>query len=474
MTPIIHTKPDDKVVVYMATRKLYDMLPAAYNSLLAFNNLDHVYLLIEDDTFPHKLPENVTTVNVSGQDLFRHDGPNFRTRYSYMILLRAALTKLFPDLNRILSMDVDTIVHESLLPLWDLDLNESYFAAVTEPKSRHIRGYPYPNFGVCMLNLEHLRKDGMDDTIIAELNTVSHKYPEQDAFVRNCGMRFTPLPSDYNDTSTGFKITEHTDHAIVTHYAGFNEWTDFDIVSYWLKHTTPPKRTVVYMGNRNYYGMITTAAKSLLAHSPVDEIVFLTEDDTFPEKLPPIIRTVNVKNQQIFDPYGPNIHHYYTYMTLMRAALSKVLPDEDRVLLLDPDTIVEDDISPIWATDLTNKYFAGVKETRNNDHTPPYYNAGVMLMNLKKLREDEMDDRMIHEINTVKYRHLEQDVLNFLCKPFIHSLPAMYNASFVSDPVQHPLISHYLSTAKKYLPKAQEPYKDIPWNELKYVKGDRT
>ena len=471
MTPVIRTKPTDRVAVYMSTRNLYDRLPAAYNSLLAYTKLDHVYLLIEDDTFPYKLPANVTAVNVSGQDIFPHDGPNYVTRYSYMILLRAALTRLFPDLSRILSIDVDTIVHESLLPLWDHDLTGAYFAAVPEPVSHKVRGYPYPNFGVCIINLDYLRTTGMDDTVITELNTVQHLYPEQDAFVKHCGQFWNKLPSDYNDTSIGFKITAPTNHSIVTHYAGFKDWTRFPLVQYWLKHTTPPKRTVVYMGNRKYYPMLTTAAKSLLSHSPVDEIVFLTEDNTFPEPLPSIIRTVNVSGQQLFRPDGPNIHPYYSYMTLMRAALPIILPDEDRVLLLDPDTIVVDDISHIWATDLTYSYFAAVKETRNNDHVPPYYNAGVMLMNLAKMREDGLADRIVETINTVKYQHLEQDALNFLCKPFIFSLPSEYNASFVSDPTEHPRIMHFLAAAKKFLPEAQEPYATKNWNELPFVKG---
>lgn len=468
--PVIHTKPNDKVVVYMATRNLYSVLPAAYNSLLAFTDVDHVFLLIEDDAFPSRLPKKVTAVNVKKQQFFHDNGPNYNTRYSYMILLRAALAKIFPDTDRILSMDADTIVHESLLPLWDMDMTNAFFAAVTEPASTKGRGYPYPNFGVTMFNLALLRETGMDDTIIAELNTVKHLYPEQDAFVLHCGRRFNPLPSDYNDTSATFGVTAPTNHTIVTHYPGVGDWSRFPLVQYWLHHTTPQKRTVVYMGNRNYYHHLVNAAKSLLCHSPVDEIVFLTEDDSFPLDIPSIIRVVNVKNQTIFDQNGPNIHGYYTYMTLMRAALSKVLPNEERVLLLDPDTIVVDDISPIWATDLTYSYFAAVLETRNNDHVPPYYNAGVMLMNLRKLREDGLDERIISTINTVKYRHLEQDVLNFLCKPFIRSLPSEYNASFVSDPTDHPRIRHYLDRAKRDLPTAQQPFVNLTWDNVKFAK----
>lgn len=465
--PVIHTKPGEKIVCYLSTHHLYHVLPAAYNSLLAYTPVDHVYLFVEDDKLPYKLPANVTAVNISGQDIFPEDGPNYHSRYTYMILFKAAMTRIFPDADRVLILDVDTIVREDISDLWALDLDGSYFAAVTEPRSHAIYGFPYPNFGCVMLNLSYLRSSGMDDAIINDLNTRKRMFPEQDAFIYNCGQRFYPLPSDYNDTSIGFKITAPTSHPRITHYAGFNDWTQFWIVQYWMTHTTRPNRSVVYMGNRRYYPMLITAAKSLLYHSQIDDVYFLMEDDAFPDQpdLPDICHCVNVRNQDIFSPSGPNINHYYSYMTLMRAALSKVIPYRDTVLLLDPDTIVVDDIAPIWNFDIQYHYFAAVPETRNNDHThKPYYNAGVMFMNLRKLREDKKDDEIIRIINTTQYRHMEQDVLNFFCTPKILTLPPEYNASFVSDPVEHPRINHYLSFAKKDLPAAQEPYQNLPWN----------
>ena len=34
--PVIHTQPGEKIVAYFCTQNLYDVLPAAYNSLLAY------------------------------------------------------------------------------------------------------------------------------------------------------------------------------------------------------------------------------------------------------------------------------------------------------------------------------------------------------------------------------------------------------------------------------------------------------
>lgn len=227
-------------------------------------------------------------------------------------------------------------------------------------------------------------------------------------------------------------------------------------------------RSVVYIGNPRYYDMLLSASKSLLCNTPVDRIYFLIEDDAFPQPLPPIYQCINVRNQQYFRPHGPNVNGYYTYITLMRAALTKILPhDLDRTLLLDPDTIVTDNIDDLWTLDLSDYYFAAVQETRNHNHTKvPYFNAGVMLLNLSKLRSDHMDDRIIAEINNVRYQHMEQDVLNFLCDGHILPLPAEYNASHCTGPSETERIHHYVSYSKgQFYPNA-EPYKLLSFDDI--------
>lgn len=473
--PIIHTDPNEHAVAMFATRNLYDVLPAAFHSLLAYNPDVHLYLFIETDSLPYMLPAdaNITTVNVSEQTFFPSNGPCFRTRYTYMVLMKTVMTKVFPDLHRIVLMDVDTITCGSISAMWDYDLTSPYFAAVTEPKGSQIRGIPYPNFGFVLLNLDKLRASGKDNEIINELNITYHPYPEQDAFVKICGNRFDPLPPDYNVTVPGFDITGKANHIIVRHFAGFNakDWSSFPSVQYWLTHKTPAPRYVVYAGNRKYYHYLIASAKSLLFHNTVDKIFFLIEDDTIPgEDLPPVIQCINVSAQTVFPPSCPNIMPFYSFMTTLRAGLTRILPDDvDRVLWLDPDTVVCDDISDIWATMLDFYYFAAVQEVRNHNHTRlPYYNAGVMLLNLRKMREDGMGDKIITDINTTRYEHLEQDALNFNCSTNIFPLDSSFSDSYVSAPCNHPRIKHFLAQAKAGFAPAVGPYL-LPWNELKGV-----
>lgn len=232
------------------------------------------------------------------------------------------------------------------------------------------------------------------------------------------------------------------------------------------------RKVAVYMGNRNIYDMMSVAAKSLLSHTKMDRVYFLIDDPTFPEPLPDVIRCVNVHNQQFFPPSCPNIHPHYSYMTLMRSVLSKVLPNEHVVLLLDPDTVVCGDISPLFRTDISNYFFAAVPEVRNHTHVKnPYYNAGVMLMNLDKFRSERIDDTIIQTLNTTHLLHLEQDALNFVCDKNILALPSTYNYSFVSEPITgEPLIRHFLSFAKPEWAEWAEKYRRMSWQTA--MKGD--
>ena len=114
-------------------------------------------------------------------------------------------------------------------------------------------------------------------------------------------------------------------------------------------------KTAVYSGTRNLYEAMSTAAKSLLFHSSVDKIYFLIEDDEFPEKLPSKIETINVSNQEYFPKNSANFKSPFSYMALLRVCYTKLFPNLDKILQLDVDTVVVDNIDELWGIDLTDK-----------------------------------------------------------------------------------------------------------------------
>lgn len=209
-----------RAAVYSGTRNLYPGMVTAAKSLTRNSNVEKIYFLIEDDEFPEQLPPHIETINVSNQVYFPKNGANFRTSFTYMSLLRVCYTKLFPKLDKILQLDVDTVVVDDISELWEIDLDGKMYAAVEEYHSTYKPfGPKYYNIGVAMFNLNEIRKEHADDYSIGYLNCTTTPYIDQDAWNRfhRWGM---DLPVRYNEST----VTGYTDEPAIVHYAGFKDW----------------------------------------------------------------------------------------------------------------------------------------------------------------------------------------------------------------------------------------------------------
>lgn len=210
-----------KAAVYSGTRNLYSSMVTAAKSLVKNSSVDKIYFLIEDDEFPEWLPPQIETINVSGQTYFPKNGINFQTHFTYMSLMRVCYTKLFPDLDRILQLDVDTIVVDNIDPLWDTNLDKAWFAAAIEDYSAYKPYGPrYYNIGVALFNLDKIRADRIDDRLIRFLNKTRAKYIDQDAWNRYGIGKDVALPTRYNESF----VTGYTDSPAIIHFAGYKEW----------------------------------------------------------------------------------------------------------------------------------------------------------------------------------------------------------------------------------------------------------
>lgn len=220
-----------KAAVYTGTRNVYeDMLPSI-KSMLINTDIDRIFMLIEDDSFICDLPEKCKVINVSKQTYFPKNSVNYRSRWSYMILLRSVYTKIFPEYDRILSMDNDTIVYDDISELWDLDLDNYYFAAVKEPGKTEETGSLYTCIGVAMFNLDLLRKTGMDEKVYRELINVRYQFPEQDVYNKLCKDHILELPAEYGMSNW----TTQCDKPKIEHFAAtVGMWTHYDRVRQYM------------------------------------------------------------------------------------------------------------------------------------------------------------------------------------------------------------------------------------------------
>jgi lipopolysaccharide biosynthesis glycosyltransferase len=121
-------------------------------------------------------------------------------------------------------------------------------------------------------------------------------------------------------------------------------------------------------------------------------------------------------------PLNPRAH--YTIDTWTRLWVEEFFPpDVDRVLYLDGDTVVTGDISPLWNVDLGGALLGTVDipgsqrgvthlEMRAEDG---YFNAGVLLIDLKQWRETKAVDTVLGYVDAYPERmtrDVDQEALN--------------------------------------------------------------
>lgn len=122
--------------------------------------------------------------------------------------------------------------------------------------------------------------------------------------------------------------------------------------------------------------------------------------------------------------------------TYIRFELPELLTSLQKVLYLDSDIIIEDDLIELWNTDLDQYYVAAVDNPCFNRYDSlemsasyGYFNAGVLLINLSKWRTDDIKRKAITFLNENKKscKMYDQDALNGVLKGNWKKLPIRWN-----------------------------------------------
>ncbi len=191
---------------------------------------------------------------------------------------------------------------------------------------------------------------------------------------------------------------------------------------------------------------------SLLHHAKRPESIqlYVLLSSDFPverkEQIDQILMRVNAPKAiyfdmgAMYDEVSLNIAHTSS-ATFFRLKLPDLLPHEDRCLYLDTDLLVCDDLSELFRMDFEDCYFASVtaafycdpqrKLAHEKSIDVPdlinYPNAGVLVMNLGKMREDGLSaafDLLVQK----NYPMQDQDVLYKACYGKIKRLRPTFNA----------------------------------------------
>lgn len=123
---------------------------------------------------------------------------------------RVFLPRLLPDEPKILYLDCDTLIVDSLEWLWQLELGQHALAAVSNPfwdndndwhaKLGLQRQDAYFNSGVMLLNLERFRAENLSAAVLehGRANAGWTRFGDQDSLVAVLHHRRLPLPPRWN------------------------------------------------------------------------------------------------------------------------------------------------------------------------------------------------------------------------------------------------------------------------------------
>lgn len=122
-----------------------------------------------------------------------------------------------------------------------------------------------------------------------------------------------------------------------------------------------------------------------------------------------------------------NENAYCTPYTLLRLLADKIEEIPDKILYLDIDIMVGNDLTKLYNIDITNYEYAAVKEKYGCwIIRPDYINAGMLLLNMKKIKETGLLEKARNLLKRRKLLFADQDAIFWsTTKKLI--LPRIYN-----------------------------------------------
>lgn len=162
------------------------------------------------------------------------------------------------------------------------------------------------------------------------------------------------------------------------------------------------------------------------------------------------------------------IRDYYSKTTYYRLFIAEMFPEYEKAIYIDSDTVVQGDISELYAIDIGDNYLGGCHEqamvqvdafgtyaeqvvgvSRHN-----FFNAGMIVINCEQFREHAVLDRFIeylHDYNFVVTQ--DEDYLNLICKDRVYWLDQRWNTEIFGEiayPIEEANILHYIMTSKPW------------------------
>lgn len=259
---------------------------------------------------------------------------------------------------------------------------------------------------------------------------------------------------------------------------------------------------VVFAADDNYVPMLATTIASMLEHAdprrPLDIVVFERNISYLNKKA--LVDFVAAYPHALLRFFDVNLliagydlstnNDHISLETYYRFLVQKVLGKYDKVLYLDSDLVVLDDVCKLYDTDLGDNLLAATRdvdylgnlnmpdgirmkytrETLRMANPYDYFQAGVLVLNVAQMRRLHTVQEWLDIASQGGYIYDDQDILNAECEGRVTYLPADWNVthdcfnrvanvySFApvrefdayNDSRNHPRILHYAGAQKPW------------------------
>lgn len=199
---------------------------------------------------------------------------------------------------------------------------------------------------------------------------------------------------------------------------------------------------LIFAVDNNYAPYLGVAIKSILANASTKYFysIYVLNTDLSEENREKIskyesenvrVEFVDVKEQLDLISGKLHLRDYYTNTTYYRFFIPSLFTQYSKALYLDADIIVLDDISKLFNEEIgenlagavqeevmaTVKVFGDYVEECLDVPCEEYFNAGVLVMNLDKMREEKIEEGFVSLLRRYKFEVTQdQDYLNILCQ----------------------------------------------------------
>lgn len=250
------SKQKEIIPIFFAVDDNYaSLLGVALRSLIDNSSNEYEYnihILVEDiskenmSRISQMQTDNIiiSFVNVSDRLRDVYQRLHLRDYYTQTTYYRFFIPDLFPQFKKGVYLDCDIIINTDIAELYHTELGDNYIAAIPEEfitdvevfgiYSEKILGVPrneYVNAGILVMNLEVMRRDGLQQQFATLLEKVTYRVAQdQDYLNVICKNKAVILGKEWNRTPMPYANT--ADIPQIAHYKiNFKPWK-FDNIPY--------------------------------------------------------------------------------------------------------------------------------------------------------------------------------------------------------------------------------------------------